>query len=73
MPRATITDVTELPMILTVKDVQDFLGVSKVTAYETVNRLGFPKIKLGRAIRISKPAFLDWLEAQGQGAQEESQ
>jgi len=63
MSQATITDVNALPDILTVRHIQAFLGVAKVTAYELTQREDFPAIRFGRAIRVSKSAFLQYLEA----------
>lgn len=49
-------------MLLTVKDVQSLLKVSRQTAYELVNRKDFPKIRLGRAIRVPKAQLEKWIE-----------
>lgn len=53
----------ELPEIMTVSDVKEFLRIGKNQAYELVNKSDFPKISiLGRTIRISKIKFLEWLD-----------
>ena len=40
MPSATVTDVQALPAILTAKQLQDFLGISRPKAYELVHTKG---------------------------------
>ncbi len=55
----------ELPVILTVKDVQQVLGISRVTAYDLVKSEGFPCIKVSeRRLVIVKEKFIQWLEKQ---------
>jgi excisionase family DNA binding protein len=64
MALSTITDIEELPAVLTMRHVQDVLGISRVTAYQLPNRRGFPVVRFGRVIRIPREAFLAWLNAQ---------
>ncbi len=64
MPKATVTDVTQLPEVLTMEQVQHFLGISRPTAYELANRRGFPVVRIGRAIRVPREALMRWLENQ---------
>jgi excisionase family DNA binding protein len=54
----------ELPLVLTVSDIQRMLGISRVTAYELVHRQDFPIVRIGRVIRVPRDAFLRWLETQ---------
>ena len=56
---ATLTD---LPLMLKVKDVIQVLGVSPTYAYALVNSQAFPVLHLGRTIRIPRDSFLKWLE-----------
>jgi excisionase family DNA binding protein len=70
MPTATVRDIQELPAVLTMKDVQDVLGICKPKAYELAHTQGFPVVKIGRTFRVPKTAFLRWLEEQA-GEQEE--
>ncbi len=55
----------ELPMFLTVMDVADLLGISRVSAYELVREDNFPKLKIvqGRTI-IPRDRLLEWLDEQ---------
>jgi excisionase family DNA binding protein len=47
---------------MTVKDIKDFLGIGHVQAYKLANSGEFKVTKIGRMIRIPRPAFLEWLE-----------
>lgn len=51
----------EYPDVLTVSDLQKILRIGRCTAYEIVNTPNFPCIRVGRAIRIPKIAFIRWL------------
>lgn len=55
-------ETAELPSILTVKQVQDYLGLSQAGTYELVHSPGFPAIRIGkRGIRILQEEFTQWL------------
>lgn len=47
--------------IYTVADVAEVLQISKPKAYELVRIQGFPKILVGRAIRVPIKEFEDWV------------
>ena len=64
MPSASVRDIQLLPAILTVEQLQDFLGISRPKAYELVHTKGFPTVRLGRAIRVPREALMRWLEEQ---------
>jgi excisionase family DNA binding protein len=64
MSAATITDMGGLPAMLTIRQVQDILGISRLKAYELAHVPGFPVIRLGRAMRVPRDAFVRWLERQ---------
>jgi excisionase family DNA binding protein len=68
----TMISAAELPLVLRVSDVQRILGIARVTAYELVQREGFPVVRVGRAIRVPRDAFLRWLEAGGQDGRGEA-
>lgn len=52
----------ELPLFLTVKDVQRLLRISEVTAYNLMHADGFPSMRVGRSYRIPCEKFLHWVE-----------
>jgi excisionase family DNA binding protein len=64
MPVDPMSDVVTLPPVLTMKDVQDYLGISRPKTYELAHTRGFPTVRFGRAIRVPREAFLRWLERQ---------
>ena len=50
---------------LTLREVQETLGIGHTKAYELVTRPGgIPNVRIGRAIRINKRELTDWLERQ---------
>jgi excisionase family DNA binding protein len=60
----TITCFAELPVVLTMGDVQRTLRCAKKTAYDLAHKADFPAIRLGRTIRVPREAFLLWLDQQ---------
>jgi excisionase family DNA binding protein len=66
MAICTVRDVQELPVMLTVAQVQAILGISRVKAYELTRRAGFPVVRLTRVVRIPRDAFFRWLAAQSE-------
>lgn len=52
----------DLPDVMRVKDVQNFLDIGKTRAYELVREEDFPSIQIGSAWRIPKEQFEKWLE-----------
>lgn len=51
-------------IVLTVEDIAKFLSIGKTKAYELVKTPGFPKIKIGRQIRVPSEAFHLWIKRQ---------
>ena len=52
----------ELPEVREVKDIQQFLKISRNTAYDLIKRKEFPTLKIGRLLRIRKESFLEWFD-----------
>ena len=52
----------ELPLMLTVVDVADVLGIGLAHAYEVVRRQDFPTITLGSRIIVHRDKFIQWIE-----------
>lgn len=63
--RERATDYDKLPLILDVSHIQQIMGISRVSAYGLVHSEGFPLIRHGRLIKVSKRAFFEWLERGG--------
>lgn len=51
-------------LTLTVREVQQALGIGRNAAYCLANRADFPAIRLGNKLIIPRDAFMRWLEAQ---------
>jgi excisionase family DNA binding protein len=54
----------DLPLMLSVPEVGEVLGISRAGSYELVRSKGFPKVKIGNRIVIPKDKFIQWIEDQ---------
>lgn len=52
----------ELPDVLEVKDVQNFLGIGRSQAYKLVKSNSFHAVSVGKRILVPKKSFLSWFE-----------
>jgi excisionase family DNA binding protein len=59
-----VLDRTALPLVLTMEHIQKIANLSKGKAYDMLHMAGFPAIRFGRAIRVPRDAFFEWLEKQ---------
>ena len=66
MPQAVAIRHEELPLVLTMRHIQEITGLSKPKVYELAHTRGFPAVRFGRAIRVPRDAFLRWLDEQAQ-------
>lgn len=46
----------------TIVEIQDILGISRVTAYALVKKGLFHSVRIGSSIRVSKRSFDAWLD-----------
>jgi hypothetical protein len=69
MQRPLVTNPELLPLLLTMKHIQDITHLCRAKAYDLPNIQGFPAVRFGRTIRVPRDAFFRWLDAQA-GAQE---
>ena len=51
----------ELPLMLSVHDVAEVLGISKSSAYVLVKEKGFPKLKIGARVVVPREKFFEWI------------
>lgn len=63
----------ELPLMLSVPDVADVLGIGRANAYELVRSEGFPALKIGSRITVPKDDFISWIRSQTAGNSEKFQ
>lgn len=52
----------DLPEIISVKDIQNHLGISKNRAYDLIKLKGFPRLQLGHRFYIPKDQYLKWID-----------
>lgn len=54
----------DYPLILTVKDVMEILGIGKRVAYELMDRKDFPTVRIGKLKRVNRDLFFSWIDQQ---------
>jgi len=55
---------TQLPELMTIKELQSYLGIGKDKAYKLVKSKSFPALKIGGRYYLIKSDFVSWLERQ---------
>jgi excisionase family DNA binding protein len=55
----------DYPLVLTVTDIMEILGIGKRIAYELMDRTDFPTVRIGKLKRVNRDAFFSWIEQQG--------
>ena len=51
----------DLPLMLSVQEVADILGISKSSAYVLSKEKGFPTLKIGSRVVIPRDRFIEWI------------
>ena len=64
MKKSVYKSYDELPLMLSVPDVANALGISRAGAYELVRSQGFPVLNVGSRILVPKDKFIEWISAQ---------
>ena len=54
----------DLPLMLSVPEVAEVLGISRAGAYELARSKGFPSLKIGSRIVIPKDKLIEWIDEQ---------
>jgi excisionase family DNA binding protein len=54
----------DLPLMLSVPEVGEVLGISRAGAYELVRSKGFPHMRIGTRILVPKDKFIQWIDEQ---------
>ena len=52
----------ELPGVLSVKELQAFLGISRAGAYQLLHRQDFPTLHVAPRLLVAKDKLLVWME-----------
>ncbi len=50
-------------LLLRVEEVVRLLGIGRSTVYELIARGELPVIRIGRLVRVPRPALEDWIAA----------
>lgn len=59
----------DYPLVLTVNEIMEILGIGRRVAYELMDRPDFPCIRLGdRLKRVNRDAFFEWLDKQSKAS-----
>ena len=58
----------DLPLMLSVPDLTEALGISRAGAYELVKSEGFPTLHIGNRILIPKDELIAWIKRSTRGA-----
>lgn len=66
MKKSRYKSFEELPLMLTVQDVADVLGIGLAHAYEVAHRKDFPTITLGSRIIVPRDQFMEWIDRQAE-------
>ena len=61
----------ELPLFLNAKTVAKVLGVSPSSGYELMHQRDFPTLKIGNRIVVPKERFVQWVEQNTSGGNDE--
>ena len=71
MKKSIYTNYDELPLLLSVKQLVDLMGVSDSTIYELIrDEKDFPVLRIGNRIVVPKEELRKWISAHTKGVQE---
>ena len=52
----------DLPGVLSVKELKDYLGISRAGAYQLLHRADFPTLHVASRLLVAKDKLLVWME-----------
>ena len=59
--RKRVTSLDEMPVTLNADEMAAVLHISRARAYQLLHRAGFPTLKIGRRLLVTKDALRDWM------------
>ncbi len=62
MKTSQFKDYSELPLFLNAETIAKILGISPSSSYELMHEPGFPVLKIGSRMVVSKEKFMHWVE-----------
>ena len=69
MKEAKFKNYDEFPLMLSVPDLTEALGISRAGAYELVKSEGFPTLHIGNRILVPKEELIAWIKRNTGGAE----
>ena len=63
MKEAKYKTYDDLPLMLSVPDSVEVLGISRAGAYELVKSEGFPSLHIGNRVLVPKEELIAWIKA----------
>ena len=63
MKEAKFKNYDDLPLMLSVPDLTEALGISRAGAYELVRSEGFPALHIGNRILVPKEGLIAWIKS----------
>ena len=67
MKASQFKDYRELPLFLNAETVATVLGISPASSYELMHESGFPVLRIGNRMVVSKEKFIHWVEVNTAG------
>lgn len=67
MKETKYKEYSDLPMMLTVPEMGEALGISRAAAYQLARSRGFPSLKIGTRILVPKDKLIAWINEQVEG------
>jgi len=56
------TSYDQLPIMLNANAIAQTLGISRASAYVLMHSKGFPTLRIGKRMMVSKEQFINWIE-----------
>ncbi len=66
MKNGMATQFDQLPLMLNAQQIAETLGLSRAGAYELLHSKGFPTLKVGKRLMVSKENFINWINRNSQ-------
>lgn len=62
--KAAYTSLNELPLMLTVKDLTQILGIGRNSAYNLLKNSAIKSVRIGNSLRIPRDALIAYIYQQ---------
>lgn len=70
MKKSIYTSYDELPLLLSVKQLVDLMGISDSSVYELIQEDDFPSLRIGKRIVVPKEELRKWITVHTKEASE---